>query len=154
MSAQAALDRLRAHLGEELHISDWVSVEQDRIDAFADATLDDQWIHVDPERAAASPLGTTIAHGFLTLSLIPHLARPSLPVEPPFDARMRINYGLNKVRFPQPVPAGARVRSRTTIVEADPVGDTGVQLVRRVTVEIENAAKPACICEQVVRLVY
>ena len=154
MPAQAALEHIRSRLGEELHVSDWVSVEQDRIDAFADATLDHQWIHVDPERAAASPFGSTIAHGFLTLSLIPHLARPSLPDAPPFDARMRINYGLNKVRFPQPVPAGARVRSRTTIVEAEQVGESAVQLVRRVTVEIENALKPACVCDQVVRLLY
>ncbi len=154
MPAQAALERIRSRLGEELHVSDWVSVDQGRIDAFADATLDHQWIHVDAERAAASPFGSTIAHGFLTLSLIPHLARPSIPDEPPFDAKMRLNYGLNKVRFPHPVPAGARVRSRTTIVEAEPVGEAGVQLVRRVTVEIENGPKPACVCDQVVRLLY
>jgi len=155
MPFQAALERIRSRLGEELHVSDWLSVEQARIDAFADATLDHQWIHVDPERAAASPFGTTIAHGFLTLALIPHLARDSLPQEPPFDdAKMRINYGLNKARFPHPVPCGARVRSRTAIVEAAPVGDSVIQLVRRVTVEVEDAPKPGCVADQVVRLVY
>lgn len=155
MPAQTALAYLRARLGEEAHVSAWLQVDQARIDAFAEATLDRQWIHVDRERAAASTYGTTIAHGFLTLSLVPHLARPSLPAEPPFhDTVMRVNYGVNRVRFPSPVPEGARLRARTVFVEAESVGESTLQLVRRVTIEVDGAAKPACVADQVVRLVF
>jgi acyl dehydratase len=155
MPRQDALDALQSMVGEEIHVSDWLTVDQAMIDAFADATLDHQWIHVDPQRAASSRFGSTIAHGFLTLSLVPHLALEAIPHAPPFDdAKMRINYGLDKVRFPQPVPAGARVRSRTMIVEVGPAGESGIQLIRRVTVELEDAPKPACVADQVVRIAF
>jgi len=144
----ADLDELRAAAGQPLGTSGWHVVNQARIDAFADATGDHQWIHVDPERAASGPFGTTIAHGFLTLSLAPLLMGEIYRVG---GVRMGVNYGLNRVRFPAPVPSGSRVRGTGELAEVTEV-DGGVQLVTRLTVEAEGVAKPVCVADSVVRL--
>lgn len=156
MSAVSAIiDRYRALTGTEIHVGPWLVIEQERIDAFARVTGDEQWIHTDPERARAeSPYGTTIAHGFLTLSLLPLLTQGNQPesLERLYPGmRLRVNYGLNRVRFPAPVLCGARLRARTAVVAVEPVGD-GVQLVLQLTVEIDGQDKPACVAEQVFRL--
>ncbi|MBD3005198.1 MULTISPECIES: MaoC family dehydratase [Streptomyces] len=140
-------DELRSAVGEELGPSDWLEIDQKRIDLFADATGDHQWIHVDPEKAAAGPFGTTIAHGYLTLSLLPSFTPQLLRVE---GVRMGINYGVNKVRFPSPVPVGSRLRATGRIVEAAEVKD-GLQMTLTVTVEREGGDKPVCVAESVVR---
>jgi len=135
--------------GLELGPSEWREVTQERIDAFAAATDDPQWIHVDPERAAAGPFGTTIAHGYLTLALLVPFSYELLPVE---DAALSVNYGLNRVRFPSPVPSGSRVRARFRVAGVeDVVGGTQVTLAA--TVEREGAEKPACVAELVFRFV-
>jgi acyl dehydratase len=139
-------------VGQELGVSGWTTVDQDRIDAFADTTGDRQWIHVDIERAGAeSPYGTTIAHGFLTLSLIPALSKDNYRVD---NAKMGINYGLNKVRFLAPVPAGSRVRVRSDLVDARKVNDTTVDLTVRQTVELDGSDKPAAVAEVIARMVF
>ncbi|BBA96457.1 hypothetical protein RVR_1771 [Actinacidiphila reveromycinica] len=143
----ASLDELRAAVGEQLGWSDWIEVEQERIDRFAEATGDHQWIHVDPERAAQGPFHTTIAHGFLTLSLIPSLTPRLFRVE---GVRMGVNYGVNKVRFPAPVPVGSRLRATATVADVSEAGG-GVQLVTQVTVEREGGEKPVCVAETVSR---
>ncbi|MCP2251302.1 Acyl dehydratase [Prauserella aidingensis] len=143
------LDSFTAAVGEQLGSSAWHTVTQDQIDLFADATLDHQWIHVDPDRAATGPFGAPIAHGFLTLSLIPRLAKDVYRVD---GLSMGINYGLNKVRFPQPVKVGQRIRGSAELAEAAP-GKQGTQAVVRWTLEIEGEAKPACIAEMVTVLV-
>jgi acyl dehydratase len=139
-------------VGQELGVSGWTVVDQDRIDAFADTTGDRQWIHVDVERARAeSPYGTTIAHGFLTLSLIPALSKDNYRID---NAKMGINYGLNKVRFLAPVSAGSRVRVRSDLVDARRVSDTTVDLTVRQTVELDGSDKPAAIAEIIARMVF
>ncbi|MFE3230073.1 MaoC family dehydratase [Nocardia sp. NPDC059228] len=140
-------DDLRAAAGTEIGVSDWITVDQRRIDTFADATDDHQWIHVDAARAAAGPFGRTIAHGFLTLSLVVPMTAQVMTVS---AANMAINYGLNKVRFINPVPVDSRIRGRFTL---DAVTDIpgGVQAVRTVTVEIEGQDKPACVAESIAR---
>ena len=139
-------------VGQDFGVSEWVSIDQDRVDAFADATGDHQWIHVDVERARThSPYGSTIAHGFLTLSLIPALSKANYRVE---NARMGINYGLNKVRFLAPVPAGSRVRVRSELLSATKVGDTTVDLLVRHTVELDGSVKPAAVPELIARMVF
>jgi acyl dehydratase len=141
------LEGVRALAGQDLGTGEWLEITQERINAFADATDDHQWIHVDVERAKNGPFGTTIAHGFLTLSLIPGLSRDTTRVE---GIRMAINYGLNRVRFPAPVRAGSRVRAKMKNVAVTDV-EGGVQVVNEVTVEIEGEAKPACVAEMVAR---
>ncbi|GAA1191656.1 MaoC family dehydratase [Prauserella alba] len=143
------LDSFVAAVGEHLGHSAWHTVTQEQVDLFADATLDHQWIHVDPERAAAGPFGGPIAHGFLTLSLIPRLAKDIYRVD---GLRMGINYGLNKVRFPQPVKVGQRIRASAELAETSPASQ-GTQAVVRWTLEIDGEAKPACIAETVTVLV-
>jgi acyl dehydratase len=140
-------EELRAAVGEELGPSDWLEIDQKRIDLFAEATGDHQWIHVDAEKAAAGPFGTTIAHGYLTLSLLPHFTPQLLGVE---GVRMGVNYGTNKVRFPSPVPVGSRLRATGRITEVAEVKD-GLQLTLTVTVEREGGTKPACVAESVAR---
>lgn len=142
-----SVDELKAAVGTEVGVSEWFEINQHRIDKFADATEDHQWIHVDPERAASGPFGTTVAHGFLTLSLIPGLAAGLASVE---GAKMGVNYGLNKVRFPAPVPSGSRVRARVQLVEVEDVPG-GVQTVARVTVERDGGDKPVCVADTVAR---
>lgn len=147
----APLDDLQALVGTEIGVSDWMEITQERIEAFAAATDDHQWIHVDPERAAAGPFGTTIAHGFLSLSLVVPLAgQVPLPVPEP---RMGINYGLDKVRFITPVPAGGRIRARVAVGGVSEVPG-GLQVKRVVTMELEGAEKPAMVAESLIRLVY
>ena len=142
------IDQLAAAVGEELGTSDWFEVTQERVDQFADATDDHQWIHVDRERAAQGPFGGTIAHGYMTVSLIPALSQSIFSVE---TEGPRLNYGLNKVRFPNPVPVGSRVRAHATLAELADV-PAGKQLVVRYTIEIEGQDKPACVAETVVLL--
>ncbi len=138
---------LQARVGQEIGISAWITVDQQRIDRFADATGDHQWIHVDPARAAAGPFGTTIAHGFLTLALLPEMAASAFSVA---DTRMGVNYGLNRVRFPAPLPAGSRVRGRFRLIGYEPL-DGGAQLTTEVTMEREGASKPVCVAESLAR---
>ena len=144
------INELRALVGQEVGVGDWFEVTQERIAAFADATLDRQWIHVDAERARAeSPYGTTVAHGFLTLALVSHLHGKAVQVRGGFTRG--INYGLNRVRFPAPVRAGARVRPRSTLQGIEDVPG-GVQLTWQVSVEVEGEPKPALVAEWLVRL--
>jgi acyl dehydratase len=143
-----SIAELANHAGKEVGISDWLEVSQERIDQFAEATEDRQWIHLDRERAAReSPFKTTIAHGFLTLSLLSVLARHAISVG---GVRMGINYGLNRVRFMSPVPAGARIRGRFTLATLEQIKD-GVQSTWNVTVEREGSDKPCCVAEWLVR---
>ena len=139
-------------VGQELGTSNWIVIDQKRVDAFADTTGDHQWIHVDVERARTeSPYRTTIAHGFLTLSLIPGLSKDNYRVD---NAKMGINYGLNRVRFLAPVPAGSRVRVRSELVDAAKVDDTTVDLTVRHTVELDGSEKPAAVAELIARMVF
>ena len=139
---------LRARVGQEIAVSDWLEVTQARIQQFADATGDHQWIHLDTERAAAeSPFGSTIAHGFLTLSLLSPLIRDALHFT---GLRLAVNYGLNRVRFVSPVPPGARIRARIVPGSVGEVAGS-IQVVWNVTIEREHADKPACVAEWIVR---
>lgn len=150
MRVFANLDELRAATGEVFGPSDWVTVDQAQIDAFADATGDHQWIHVDPQRAASGPFGTTIAHGFLTLSLMPVLLESLYKVQ---GVRMGVNYGLNRVRFPAPVLVDSRLRANAEVAEVSDI-EGGGQLVLRATIEREGSEKPVCVAEFVVRLYF
>ena len=148
----SSIEEALGAVGQDFGVSDWVTVDEDRIEAFADATGDHQWIHVDVERARTeSPYRSTIAHGFLTLSLIPGLSKANYRVE---NAKMGINYGLNKVRFVAPVPAGSRVRVRSELIDAAKVGDTTVDLTVRHTVELDGSVKPAAVAELIARMVF
>lgn len=138
---------LDGKVGQEVAVSPWVEVTQDRIDQFAKATGDFQWIHVDRERARQSPFGTTIAHGFLTLSMLPMLTEAAFTVS---DRTMGINYGLNKLRFTSPVPAGSKIRARFTLARLEPI-DGGVQTTWSVVVEREGGDKPAMVAETISR---
>jgi len=142
------IDRLKDWVGREVAVTEWMTVTQEHIDEFADATGDDQWIHVDRERAAReSPYGTTVAHGFLTLSLLPSFFMDAIEIQ---GARMGINYGLNRVRFTGPVPAGSRVRARFRLASAEDI-EQGVQMVWNVTVELGGADKPVLVAEWITR---
>ena len=142
------LSQLAGLVGREIAVSDWLEVAQDRINAFADATGDHQWIHVDPERARTdTPFGATIAHGFLTLSLLSALMRDAITVDGP---RMTLNYGLNRVRFVSPVPSGSRIRARVALATIDDMGDS-IQATWGVTIEREGGDKPAVVAEWIVR---
>jgi acyl dehydratase len=155
MSESQALERLQAQVGQEVHTSDWLQVTQQRIDAFAEATGDHQWIHVDAERAAReSPWKATIAHGYLTLSLYPMLRGLVAAERPPFPGvRQVINYGLDKLRFPSAVVAGSRVRGRCVLLKVEAVTG-GLQVTEQYTVEIEGQPKPACVAEAIMRLYF
>ena len=141
------VDELRAAKGSELGTSDWMTVDQSQIDTFADATGDHQWIHVDAEKAKDGPFGTTIAHGFLTLSLLPVIGWQIYKVD---GVKMTINYGLNKVRFTSPVPVGSRIRGSIELVDVADVSG-GVQVTNKVTVEIEGSDRPAVVAESLLR---
>jgi acyl dehydratase len=138
---------LQALVGQELGVSEWMTITQEQINKFADATGDHQWIHIDPERAKTGPFGTTIAHGFLTLSLLPEMTATAFHVN---EARMGVNYGLNKVRFPSPVPAGSKVRGRFKLLEYVPL-DGGAQMTVECTMEREGSDKPVCVAESLAR---
>ena len=144
----ADLQELKALVGAEVALSDWIDISQQRVDSFADATSDHQWIHVDVERCKReSPFGGPVAHGFLTLSLLPALFESALRM---LDVRMALNYGLNKVRFPAPVPVGSRLRARLTLARVDDIAG-GAQLVWSVVVECEGSERPVCVAEFVMR---
>ena len=148
MATKVALDALPARVGDEVAVSDWFEVGQERIATFADATDDHQWIHLDPERCRReSPFGQPVAHGFLTLSLLPAMLTSALAIE---GMRIGVNYGLNKVRFPSPLPAGSRVRGRWLLRGADAVAG-GWQFCWDVTIEAEGAGKPVCVAEFLIR---
>jgi acyl dehydratase len=140
---------LRALVGQDLGTGSWRVVSQSRIDAFADATDDHQWLHTDPERAAAGPFGTTIAHGYLVLSLLPALAADAYRIDGP---TARINYGLDSVRFPAPLPEGGRIRVHSSLVELKETPG-GARVVIHNVVELEGSAKPACVADTVSLLV-
>ena len=140
-------DEFHALSGQHLGWSDWFMVDQARVNLFADATDDHQWIHVDPERAATGPFGGPIAHGYLTLSLIPALIHQVLEVE---GMKFGVNYGCNKVRFPAPVPVGSNLRLGVSVAEVEPVND-GVQVVMDMTLETEGSTKPSCVAQVVYR---
>ena len=150
MSIQDAIADLQTKVGTETQVGSWLTITQDQINQFANATLDHQWIHVDPERARAeSPFGTAVAHGFLTLSLIPHLTGAVNVGKPRFPGlKMSVNYGLNKVRFPSPVPVGSKVRARTTLLDFKETKG-GLQIINQVTIEVEGQEKPGCVAETV-----
>ncbi|QLH20962.1 MaoC family dehydratase [Streptomyces sp. Rer75] len=143
-----SFDELKQLAGQHLGHSRWHQIEQDRIDTFADATGDHQWIHVDPERAKDGPFGGTIAHGYLTLSLLIPLWSEILELG---GVRMAVNYGLNKVRFPAPVPVGARIRAGATLVSVEELGDGGAQAVIDLVVERDGGDKPCCVAQAVHR---
>jgi acyl dehydratase len=153
--AKALLAHLEPLLGKEIHVGPWLEITQERIDRFAEVTGDKQWIHTDPLRAAKeSPYGGTIAHGYLTLSLLPYLTESNHPdfFQKNYPGmRLRVNYGTNKVRFPAPVLTGSRIRARTVLLAAEAVGDA-VQIIYAITIEIEGGAKPACVAEFVARV--
>jgi len=145
------LRELETRVGQEVGVSPWFEVTQERIDTFAKAIDDFQWIHVDRERAKASPFGGTIAHGFLTLSLLSHLSELTFSYT---DRRMGINYGLNRVRFTSPVPVGSRVRARFTLLKFEKIEGNGVQITWSTTVDIEGKEKPALVAEWLGRHYY
>ncbi len=153
--ADELISYLTPKLGLEIHLGAWLAIDQERINDFARVTGDVQWIHTDPERSAReSPYGATVAHGFLTLALLPCLTESN---HPDFfqnnypGMRYRVNYGLNRVRYPAPVVVGSRIRARTELLELEKVGD-GVQIISRYTVEIKGVEKPACVAEFVARV--
>ncbi|GAB1387375.1 MaoC family dehydratase [Melaminivora sp.] len=139
---------LSACVGQELAVTDWVEITQERINLFASATGDHQWIHTDPQRAAQGPFGGTIAHGFLTLSLLAQFLMDAYAVE---GASMGVNYGLNRVRFPAPVPVGSRVRARLRLLATEPVAPDGLQMTWEATLERDGGDKPVCVAESLVR---
>ena len=141
-------DDLRARVGQHLGYSDWLEITQERVNQFADATGDHQWIHVDPERAKDGPFGGPIAHGYLTLSLGPMLAPQVSTVS---GVKMAVNYGCGKVRFPSPVPVGSKLRLGVEIVEVEVTGADQAQVTYRYTFEVEGAQKPSCVAETIVR---
>ena len=148
MRTFTSLDELSDAVGEDLGTSEWLEIDQKRVDEFADATGDHQWIHVDEERAKAGPFGGTIAHGYLTLSLVPYLSNQVFALETP---GAKLNYGVNKVRFPNPVRVGSRVRSHVSITAVEDI-PTGKQMLVKHVIEIEGQDKPACVAETVVLL--
>jgi acyl dehydratase len=147
MNTYQKLSDLQPLVGKTIGTSDWLQIDQARIDQFAAVTGDDQWIHVDPQRAAAGVFGSTVAHGFLTLSLLPFFGRSSHSVG---GVRMSVNYGLNRVRFPAPVPVGSRLRAHYKLKSFEPL-EGGVQVVTEVSVEREGHPKPVCVAESVQR---
>jgi acyl dehydratase len=148
MKTFASLAELAPLVGQEVAVSDWITITQERINQFAEATGDHQWIHVDVEKAKAGPFGAPIAHGYLTLSLLPLFFQAAIDIQ---GARMGVNYGLNKVRFTSPVPVGSRLRGRMTLLASEPIDNGGVQMTWKVAVEREGVDKPVCIAESIAR---
>ncbi len=155
MSAETLKAELEAMVGTEVHVGPWLNITQERINLFAQATEDTQWIHVDPERAKReSPFGTTIAHGYLTLSLLPYLSGYINPEEPIYpEAKWVVNYGMNRMRFPHPVKVGDQVRVRTVLLDVEEIGG-GLQIISKMTVEIKGEEKPGCVAEVVYRIYF
>jgi acyl dehydratase len=148
MKVFASLQDVASCVGQEVAVSEWTTITQEQIDLFAQATGDHQWIHVDPLRAAEGPFGSTIAHGYLTLSLVPTFFESAMRID---NVRMSINYGLNKVRFMAPVPVNSRLRARITLLACDPVEPKGFQQTWQVHVECEGSDKPVCVAETIAR---
>ena len=148
MKTFQTLAELAGHLGEEVAISDWITITQEQVNLFAEATGDHQWIYVDVERAKAGPFGAPIAHGFLTLSLLPRFFQNAMQI---VESGMGVNYGLNKVRFMSPVPVGSRVRARMKLLTCDPIDNKGMQMTWEMTVEREGVTKPVCVAESITR---
>jgi len=148
MKTFATLAELAACTGQEVAVSDWITITQQQVNLFAEATGDHQWIHVDVEKANAGPFGGPIAHGFLTLSLLPRFFESSFEIT---GSRMGVNYGLNKVRFTAPVPVGSRLRARMKLLAAEAIANDGMQMTWEVTVEREGSVKPVCVAESLVR---
>ena len=148
MKTFQTLTELISLVGQEVGNSDWITVTQDQVNLFAQATGDHQWIHVDVERAKAGPFGGPIAHGFLTLSLLPRFFESAFAIA---ENGMGVNYGLNKVRFTSPVPVGSRLRARMTLLKAEPIDNNGMQMTWAVAVEREGVAKPVCVAESISR---
>lgn len=141
------VDELSELIGQETGVSDWLEITQERVNQFADATGDHQYIHVDPERAKDTFFGGTVAHGYLTLSLLPYLSSSRQGVKIDLGGKMGVNYGLNRVRFTSPVPVGKRIRSRHKLLAVEKIGEHAVQTTYEVTIEVEGSEKPACIAE-------
>ena len=148
MKTFQTLAEMPALIGQEVVVSDWITITQEQVNLFAEATGDHQWIHVDVERAKAGPFGAPIAHGFLTLSLLPRFFESSMRIE---ETRMGVNYGLNKVRFVSPVPVGSRLRARMKLLACDPIDNNGMQMTWEVTTEREGGSKPVCVAESIAR---
>jgi acyl dehydratase len=148
MKTFQTLSDVAACIGQEVATSEWTTVTQQQIQQFADATGDQQWIHVDVERAKAGPFGAPIAHGYLTLSLIPKFFESAITIT---ETRMGVNYGLNKVRFISPVPVGSRLRARMKLLACDPIDQGGMQMAWEVTIEREGSSKPVCVAESIAR---
>ena len=149
MQVITSFDDAQALVGSELGVSDWLTIDQQRINDFADVTGDHQWIHVDVERAKKeSPFKAPIAHGFLTLSLVPALSKDNFRLG---NVKLAINYGLNKVRFPAPVPVGSRLRAHMKLIKCEPIDQDGFQMTWEVTVEREGGTKPVCVAESMAR---
>ncbi|MCA3239209.1 MAG: MaoC family dehydratase [Curvibacter sp.] len=148
MKTFQTLQELPALVGQEVAVSDWLTITQEQVNQFAQATGDHQWIHVDVDKARAGPFGAPIAHGFLTLSLLPQFFESSLRV---VESRMGVNYGLNRVRFMAPVPVGSRLRARMKLLACDPIDGQGMQMSWEVTIEREGVAKPVCVAESIAR---
>jgi acyl dehydratase len=148
MKTFQTLAELAACAGQDVAVSDWLTISQEQINQFAEATGDRQWIHIDPERAIAGPFGAPIAHGFLTLSLLPQFFASALHVE---QTRMGVNYGLNKVRFMSPVPVGSALRAHLFLVAAEPIDNNGMQMTWDVTIEREGVTKPVCVAQSLSR---
>ena len=148
MRTIASLADIPALVGQEVAVSDWTTITQEQVNRFADATGDHQWIHVDVEKAKAGPFGAPIAHGFLTLSLLPKFFETAIAIG---GTRMGVNYGLNKVRFTSPVPVGSRLRARLTLLACEPIENDGVQMTWKVSVEREGSDKPVCVAESLGR---
>ena len=143
-----SLQEFPALVGQEVAVSDWITITHAQINQFAESTGDHQWIHVDEEKAKAGPFGTPIAHGFLTLSLLPKFYESAMTI---VASRMGVNYGLNKVRFMAPVPVGSRLRARMTLLQCEAIDNDGMKMTWQVTMEREGAAKPVCVAESIVR---
>ena len=148
MKTFQTLAEVAALVGQDVAQSDWITITQEQVNLFAQATGDHQWIHVDVERAKAGPFGAPIAHGFLTLSLLPRFFESALHIE---QVRMGVNYGLNKVRFTSPVPVGSRLRANMKLLACDPIDNNGMQMTWQVAVEREGVEKPVCIAESIAR---
>ncbi|KWR89139.1 MaoC family dehydratase [Cupriavidus sp. IDO] len=149
MKTYETVAQLQSLVGEVVGTSDWTIIDQQRINTFADATGDHQWIHVDPERAASGPFGAPIAHGFLTLSLLPTFIQQALAIQ---NVKMGVNYGLNKVRFLKPVPVNSRLRAQFKLASFGPLDNNGTQLTYEMTVEMEGSAKPVCVADTIMRV--
>lgn len=148
MRSIASIEELKSLIGQEVAVTDWFDISQERVNLFAEATGDHQWIHLDAERCRKeSPYGSTIAHGFLTLSLLPMVMQSAISMP---ESKMSVNYGLNKVRFPAPVPVGSRVRGRLFLQDVEDI-DGGVQISWKVTLEREDGDKPVCVAESIAR---